>query len=189
MEEKRLNREFEILHHSYRLRWASGKKLAEILSEEEINDWQYFTYNLVFRASGDLKDMCMEDSKKWKKGRVCIDPEKYDEYIFGLEFDFSRKESEVIDSRTCYPVKFKNKSGIDKESLFVNGYLENFSPFLIYNEKFDVFQFREYFQYHPATVGTIKFIDEMKNGPTKYGITSESSQFYSCLKALEGFWD
>ena len=44
-------RQFEILHHSYRSRWASGEKFAEklgITKEEgdEFEDWQYYVLNL-----------------------------------------------------------------------------------------------------------------------------------------------
>lgn len=179
--------DFTILHHSYKLKWASGEKLAKILDEDEINDWQYYCYNLVFRASGELKEMCMEDTKKWKKGRVCIDTKKYDEYLNGLEINWNKKE-EIIDGKSYYPIGFKNNSGIDRDSLFVSGYIENFSPFLVYREKFDVFQFREYLQYHPATTGIIQLIEDLKNGRS-YGIQASSSQLYSAIKSLEGFWD
>lgn len=181
-------KDFEILHHSYRVKWASGQKLAKILDEDEIPDWQYYIYNLVFRASGEFKEMCMEDTKKWKQGRVCIDTEKYDEYINGIEFHWNKKEEENIDGESYIPVKFKNNSGIDKNTLFVNGYLENISPFLVYHDKFDVFQLREYFQYHPATTGIIQMIEDLKNGRS-YGIQASYSQFYSCIKSLEYWWD
>ena len=49
-------RGFEILHHSYRSKWASGEKFAEKLGitkeEDEIPDWQYYIHNLIFRATG-----------------------------------------------------------------------------------------------------------------------------------------
>lgn len=178
-----MTEDFKILHHSYRVKWASGQKMSEIVGEE-VNDWQYYVYNLVFRASGELKEMCMEDTKKWKMGRVCVDTEKYDEYIRGLEFDWNNND----EKKSYILVKFKNTSGIDKSTLFVNGYLENISPFLVYREKFDVFQLREYFQYHPATTGIIQMIEDLKNG-CNYGIQANYSQFYSCLKALEYWWD
>jgi len=181
-------KDFEILHHSYRVKWASGQKLAEILDEDEVDDWQYYSYNLVFRASGEFKEMCMEDAKKWKKGRICIDTEKYDEYIHGIEFDWNHNEEEDIEGKSYIPVTTINTSGIDQNTLFVNGYLENISPFLKYHEKFDVFQFREYFQYHPATTGIIQMIEDLRNGRS-YGIQASYSQFYSCLKSLEYWWD
>lgn len=182
-------KDFEILHHSYRVKWASGEKISQIV-DEEVNDWQYYVYNLVFRASGELKKMCIEDTKEWKKGEVCIDTEKYDEYISGIEFDWNKNEneSELVNGKVCYPVKFKNNSGIDRDSLLVKGYTQNISPFLIYHEKFDVFQLREYFQYHPATTGIIQLIEDLKNG-YNYGIQASYSQFYSAIKSLEGFWD
>ncbi len=181
---------FKILHHSYRLKWASGQKIAEILDEDEVPDWKYYVYNLVFRASGNLKEMCMKDTQKWKEEKVCIDTEKYDEYIRGLSLNYGELTSEKLNEKSYsyYPVEFENNSGIDRESLFVQGYLDNFSPFLIYIDKFDVFQFREYIQYNPATTGIIQFIEELKH-ECNYGITANYSQFYSCLKALEGFWD
>lgn len=183
-----MTNEFEILHHSYRLRWASGQKLAQILGEDDVPDWQYYTYNLVFRAKNEFKEMCMSDTLNWKDGRVCIDTEGYDKYIDGLSMSWDREEILHADGKPYHEVKIENGSGIDRDSLFVKGKIENISPFLIYIEKFDVFQFREYLQYNPATEGILKFIDELKTG-CNYGITANYSQFYSCLKALEGFWD
>ena len=93
-----IEREFEILHHSYRSKWASGEKFAQkigITEEEgdEIPDWQYYIHNLVFRASGEFKEICLNETKKWKEMSVCIDTEKYDQYIDGTEFDFGDKET------------------------------------------------------------------------------------------------
>ena len=74
------DRQFEILHHSYRVYWASGEKFAQNIGiekdEDGIPDWQYFNHNLVFRASGEFKEMCLEDTKKWKEMSVCINTEK-----------------------------------------------------------------------------------------------------------------
>lgn len=185
-------KEFEILHLSHRLRWASGQKFAEILNRglgfgdeepEEVPDWQYYTFNMVFRAFGDFKEMCMVDTKDWKPGRVCIDVEKYEEYIHGLDFDFVK-----IEGSEYLSLEKKNTSGIDYKSLFVEGQEQVLSTFLIYREKFDVFQYRDYLQYNPSTVGILQHLEELKNGISN-GITASSSQFYSCLKALNGFWD
>jgi hypothetical protein len=195
--QKTKEHQFEILHHSYRMRWASGQKFAEKFhlcgeGPEEIPDWQYYSYNLVFRAFDDFKGMCLAETKNWKEGSVCIDTQKYDEYIEGIDFDFGdeeiREPAGEYNGEPYYPLDFKNNSGIDRDSLFVKGHIENFSPFLIYIEKFDVFWFREYLQYHPATTGIIKFIDELKEGKS-YGITCSYHQFYCCLKSLEYFWD
>ena len=51
-------RGFEILHHSYRSKWASGEKFAEklgITEEDEFPDWQYYIHNLIFRATGEFR--------------------------------------------------------------------------------------------------------------------------------------
>jgi hypothetical protein len=189
-------RGFEILHHSYRSKWASGKKFAEKLGitkeEDEIPDWQYYIHNLIFRATDDFKQMCLEETKKWKKTQVCIDTEKYDEYIDGLEHDFGDKETrEPVgewNGELTYEWKTINHSGIDRESLFVTGYTDNYTSFMSYNEKFDVFRFHEYLQHNPATTGILHFIDELKEGKS-YGITCDYNQFFACLKALEYFWD
>jgi hypothetical protein len=56
-------------------RWASGEKFAEKLGipkeeGDEIPDWQYYILNLIFRASGDFKQMCLEETKKWKETTI-----------------------------------------------------------------------------------------------------------------------
>ena len=189
------DRQFEILHHSYRSRWASGKKFAEKLGipkeeGDEIPDWQYYILNLVFRASGDFGEMCLAETKKWKETKFCIDPEKYDEYINGLEHDFGDDREPVGEwnGEPTYEWKTINHSGIDRSSLFVTGYTDNYSSFLSYNEKFDVFRFHEYLQHNPATTGILHFIDELKEGKS-YGITCDYNQFYGALKSLEFWWD
>jgi len=187
------DRQFEILHHSYRSRWASGEKFAQKLRmDDDIPDWQYYVHNLVFRASGEFREMCLQDTKKWKEISVCIDTKKYDEYIDGTEFDFGDKETREpvgeYNGEPYYPLNIKNNSGIDRDSLFVKGYTDNYCSFLTYIEKFDVFRFHEYLQYNPATIGILKFIDELKEGKS-YGITCDYNQLYACLKSLEYFWD
>jgi hypothetical protein len=185
-------KEFEILHLSHRLRWASGEKFSDMMHEsldvdgeeaEEIPDWQYYIFNLVFRASGEFKDQCMLDTKIWKPGRVCLDTEKYEEYLCGIEFDFVEEEGTKY-----HRVESKNTSGIDCDSLFVKGYEQVLSTFLRYHDKFDVFQYRDYLQYNPSTTGILLHLEELKNGIHK-GITAEYSQFYGCLRSLENFWD
>ena len=188
------DRGFEILHFSYREKWASGKKFAEKIgileedNEDEFPDWQYYILNLVFKASGELREMCLQDTKTWKETQVCIDPEKYDEYIQGLEHDFSEECGEYRGEPT-YKWNTINHSGIDRSSLFVKGYTDNYTSFLSYNEKFDVFRFHEYLQHNPATTGILKFIDELKEGEKHYGICCDYNQFYAAMKSLEFFWD
>jgi hypothetical protein len=189
-------RGFEILHHSYRSKWASGEKFAEKLGitkeEDEFEDWQYYIHNLIFRATGEFREMCMTETKKWKEIKICIDTEKYDEYITGTEFDFGDKETREpvgeYNGEPYYPLNIKNNSGIDRESLFVSGFTDNYSSFLSYNEKFDVFRFHEYVQHNPATTGILQFIEELKEGKS-YGICCDWNQLYCCLKSLEYFWD
>lgn len=186
------NRGFEILHHSYRLKTASGKNLSEKLSiseeEEDFPDWQYYIHNLVFRASGEFKEICLNEIKPWIETKVCIDPDKYDKYLEGLVHNFEKTDDISYDGQPLFVWNPINTSGIDRESLFVTGYKDNYSSFLSYNEKFDVFRFHEYLQYNPATTGLLKFIDELKEGKS-YGITCDYNQFYSTLKSLEFFWD
>jgi hypothetical protein len=177
--------------------WASGEKFAEKIGiekgEDGFDDWQYFNHNLIFRASGEFKEMCLQDTKKWKEISICIDTEKYDEYITGTELDFGDKETREplgeYNGEPYYPLNIINNSGIDRDSLFVKGYTDNYASFLTYIEKFDVFRFHEYLQYNPATVGILKFIDELKEGEKRYGICCDYNQFYACLKSLEFFWD
>jgi hypothetical protein len=188
------DRQFEILHFSYREKWASGKKFAEKIgileedNEDEFPDWQYYILNLVFKASGEFKEMCLQETKTWKETKVCIDPEKYDEYIKGLEHDFSEECGEY-NGKPTYKWNTINHSGIDRSSLFVTGYTDNYTSFLSYTEKFNVFRFHEYLQHNPATTGILKFIDELKEGDNHYGICCDYNQFFGCLKALEFFWD
>jgi hypothetical protein len=187
------DRLFDILHLSYREKWASGKKFAEKLNLEgetdEFPDWNYYICNIVFRARGELKHLCMMECEKWKEIRVCIDTEKYDEYLQGVEHDFVEIEGSSYNGEPLYSWETINNTGIDRDSLFVTGYTDNFSSFLSYNEKFDVFRFHEYLQYNPATTGILQFIEELKEGKKSYGICCDYNQFYSCLKSLEFFWD
>ena len=188
-------RGFEILHHSYRSKWASGEKFAKKLGitkekGDEFPDWQYYIHNLIFRATGEFREMCMIETKNWKEIKICIDTEKYAEYLDGLEHDFGDEREPVGEwnGEPTYEWNPINNSGIDRESLFVSGYTDNYSSFLSYNEKFDVFRFYEYIQHNPATTGILQFIDELKEG-TSYGISCDWNQFYATMKSLEYFWD
>jgi hypothetical protein len=186
MEKDRL---FEILHFSYRKRTASGEKFAKKLNLEdgpdEFPDWNYYICNLVFRATGELKDLCMAETAKWKETKFCIDPEKYDEYLKGVEHDFEEIEGKTYNGEPLYEWKTINNTGIDRSSLFVTGYTDNYSSFMYYNEKFDVFRFHEYLQANPATDGLLKFIEELKEGKRHYGICCGYHQFFSAMKSLD----
>jgi hypothetical protein len=187
------DRGFEILHFSYRKKTASGERFAEKLNLEgepdDFPDWNYYICNLVFRATGELRGMCMDECKKWKETKFCIDPEKYDEYLQGVEHDFVEIEGSSYNGEPFYSWETINNTGIDRSSLFMTGYTDNYSSFLSYNEKFDVFRFHEYLQAHPATDGLLKFIEELKEGKKQYGICCDYHQFFSAMKALEYFWD
>ena len=186
------DRQFEILHFSYRKRTASGEKFAEKLNIEgesdEFPDWDYYICNLIFRATGELKRLCEDECKKWKETKVCIDTEKYDEYIHGVDHEFVEIEGSSYNGEPLYRWETINNTGIDRSSLFMTGYTDNYSSFLSYNEKFDVFRFHEYVQHNPATTGILQFIDELKEGKS-YGICCDYHQFFSAMKALEFFWD
>jgi hypothetical protein len=191
---KNFDRGFEILHYSYRSKWASGEKFAKTLGmydeDSDVPDWQYYVLNLVFRATGDFKEMCMLDTKDWKETKVCIDTDKYEQYLNGLTHEFSEDREPVgeYNGQPTYEWTTVNNSGIDRSSLFVMGYVDNYSSFLSYNEKFDVFRVHEYLQHNPATIGILQFIDQLKEGKS-YGVTCDYNQFYSCIKSLEFWWD
>jgi len=186
-------RQFEILHFSYRKKTASGEKFAEKINLEgepnEFPDWDYYILNLVFRATGELKHLCEEECKTWKETKFCIDPEKYDEYLKGVEHDFVEIEGESYNEEPLYKWETINNTGIERESLFMTGYTDNYSSFMSYNEKFDVFRFHEYLQANPATDGLLQFIKELKEGKKNYSICCEYHQFFSALKSLEFWWD
>ena len=61
--------------------------------------------------------------------------------------------------------------------------------FIQYNEKFDVYSMREYFQDTPVTRGIMQYLQDMKDGKPNPSRTVYHEQFISTLGNLCWWWD
>lgn len=151
--------EFTILHHSYRFKTTSN--------ENKYGKWDYIVYNLIFTAHDQyFKGMCVDLAAEWKRVLVTKDKDKADEYLLK---------------------SIEEHSDAERNKIFFKAW-EYQSPHLVYNEKFDVFQLRDYIQDNPATRGTIAYIEDLKRGIT-YGRFTPFSSLYSCVHNLQYWWD
>jgi hypothetical protein len=157
--------EFEITHHSYRFKATS--------KDNKYGQWDYIVYNVVFAAyDPNFKNMCLDLSSDWKRVLVAKDKEKAERYFDGLEFE----NGNIV-----------NKNGLERDKVFMKAW-EHQLPHLVYHEKFDVFQLRDYIQDNPATRGIIAYIEDLKNG-ISYGHFVPYSSLYSCVYNLQYWWD
>ena len=133
--------------------------------DNEYGKWDYITYNLVFTAYNPaFKDMCMGLSAEWKRVLVTKDKDKADAYLLGDQ---------------------KNES--ERDRIFIKAWEYQF-PHVVYNEKFDYFQLRDYLQDNPATRGIIAYIEDLKRGMS-YGRFVPYNSLYSCVYNLQNWWD
>lgn len=162
--------EFEILHHSYRFKTTSD--------DNKYGKWDYIVYNLVFAAyDPNLKQMCLELASDWKRVLVTKDKDKAEKYFDGL----------VTVETDDGGVNYENKYGLERDKVFMKAWEHQF-PHLVYHEKFDVFQLRDYIQDNPATRGIIAYINDLKNG-ISYGHFVPHSSLYACIHNLQLWWD
>ena len=61
--------------------------------------------------------------------------------------------------------------------------------FIEYNEKFDVYSMREYFQDTPVVRGIIQYLQDMKDGKPNPSRTVYHEQFINTLENLCWWWD
>lgn len=130
-------------------------------------DWTFVDYNLVFSAYNvDFKKMCIDLSSEWNEKVYVQDKELANRYLLGEGID-----------------------GLNRDEIFIKGWEYQF-PHLVYIEKFDVFQFRDYIQDNPVTRGIITYIDNLKDRIV-YGnkYIEPYSVFYACLNNLQYWWD
>jgi hypothetical protein len=97
------------------------------------------------------------------------------------------EEEKALENRKYIPIKFTNENNLEREDVYTKGYQENWCSMFKYIEKFDCFQFYEYFKINSVTKGIIEYIEELKeieNPDTYY-----SEQLYHAIKCLEHWWD
>lgn len=169
--------EFEIIHFSYR----------PSISKESGYGW--YNLNLIFRAHDNFfKNQCLKESKDWSKTEITTDVEKAKIYLDNITVEFTNEIVGEHNNEPTRKVNIGNKSEYKREDVFISGYEYHMNPLLIYKEKFDVFQYREFTQMNLATKGIISYIEEIKSGPINSRFL-DSSQFLSSIKALDLFWD
>ncbi len=130
-------------------------------------DWTFVDYNLVFSADNvEFKKMCNELCSEWIEKVYVQDKGLANRYLMGEGID-----------------------GLNRDEIFIKGWEYQF-PHLVYIEKFDVFQFRDYIQDNPVTRGIITYIDNLKDRIV-YGnkYIDPYSVFYACLNNLQYWWD
>lgn len=180
---------FEILHFSYR-HWPS------------YHEQGCYKINLVFRVwdmdeNSYTKIKFLTESEEWRQTEIVQDLDLYRKYSDGLRI-INKKTGqdlfeELLEERTEESKKeytiidFVNDNDIEREEVYTKGYQENWNTMLKYIEKFDVFQFYEYFEINPASKGIIEYIEELRGiyNPDEY----HADQLFRALKSLELWWD
>ena len=178
---------FEILHLSFR------KKLSESMYGGPVN---YYVGNIVFRLTDEsaisrMKYYLQENEEL----RVAPDEDLLNKYFEDLHFVFDddEEEHEVDGEVEKYtPLNIVNKNGIKEEDVFIRAHRRNTAPlheFIEYNEKFNYYQMREYFQDTPVVRGIIQYLQDMKDGKPNPSRTVYHEQFLTTLENLCWWWD
>jgi|694.fasta_scaffold39976_15 hypothetical protein len=184
------SKSFEITHFSYR-HWNSYHpegcyKLNLIFRIWDIEEYPY------------MKQRFLDECSEWKQTEIVTDIPLYERYRDGIRMldadtgrevlsEWRTEEEKALENRKFIPIKFVNENNLEREDVYTKGYQENWNSMFKYIEKFDCFQFYEYFKINSVTKGIIEYIEELKeieNPDTYY-----SEQFYHAIKCLEHWWD
>ena len=180
---------FEILHFSHR-HWNS------------YHEQGCYKVNLVFRVwdideNSYTKIKFLNECEEWRRTEIVQDLDLHRKYSDGLRVINKKTgkdlfeellEERTEESRKEYTtIDFVNDNNIEREDVFIKGYEENWNTMFKYIEKFDVFQFYEYFEINPATKGMIEYIKDLQKiyNPDEY----HADQFFRVLKSLQLWWD
>lgn len=181
---------FEILHSSYRK--------CESFHEEGC-----YKINLVFRVWNEtendfIKERFLNECKEWQESEIVTDLELEKRYSSGIKLinadtgknlldDWEEEREEYINEKKLIPIEFINTNNIKREDVYIKGFHENWNSMFQYLEKFDVFQFYEYFEINSITEGIIEYIEKLKKMDNKDVYYAE--QLFRTLKSLELWWD
>ena len=174
---KNNQKEFEIIHLSFRKVKSEGRGI------------NYYIGNIVFRMLyGEGKQMLERDMEEYESVRVATDLDLLKRYDNSLEFKFGE-----IDEKTgTGKLDIVSTEGIKREDVYIKAYHSNTRPlnkFLQYNEKFDCYQMREYFQDNPVVRGIIQYLQDMKDGKPNPTNTMYYHQLICTLENLCWWWD
>ena len=178
---------FKIIHLSFR------KKLSESMYGGPVN---YYVGNIVFRLTDEsaisrMKYYLQENEEL----RVAPDEDLLNKYFEDLHFVFDDDEEEhEIDGEVekYTPLNIVNKNGIKDEDVFIRAHRRNTAPlheFIEYNEKFNYYQMREYFQDTPVVRGIIPYLHDMRDAKPNPSRTVYHEQFLTTLENLCWWWD
>lgn len=179
---------FEILHFSQR-KWKS------------YHEEGCYLINLVLRVQDteeyySIKDLFLNHANQWRPTEIVTDIQLAEKYLTGLKVVHKYTQKDLFDewenekdedSETTYPIEILNEEGINREDVYIKGYEHNLSPFLVYNEKFDVFRFHEFFVINSITDGIIKYIKELQELENKDDYYAH--QLLRAIESLEYWWD
>ena len=172
-------KEFEILHLSFR------KKQSEC----ETKTINYYIGNIVFRMLYEEgRQILKGDMEEYESVRVSTDLDLLKRYDNNLEFEFG----EIAENTGCGTLDIVNTLGIKREDVYIKAYQHSTRPlnrFLQYNEKFDCYQMREYFQDTPVVRGIIQYLQDMKDGKPNPSRTCYYHQLLCTLENLCWWWD
>ena len=175
---------FEIIHLSFR------KRLSENMYGGPVN---YYIGNIVFRLTDpdaiNRMKYYMEENEEL---RVAPNLELMEKYYEDLHFKFEDDDEEDENGNKYKKLDIVNRYGIKDEDVFIRAYRRNMAPlhdFIQYNEKFDCYQMREYFQDTPVVRGIMQYLQDMKDGKPNPSRTVYHEQFINTLENLCWWWD
>lgn len=159
-----MSKEFEVLHCSCR----------------NIRNSFYFV-NIVFRPStNDFRGMCKLESDDWRITKATTEPEKVDEYFLNISIRRGEKVGEL------YQMDVKSNVDFEIDDIYKSAYIINDKQ-LIYNEKFDFYQYREFIMINSASDGIFNYIKELASLDSSS--IFHGNQLLSSIKALDFYWD
>lgn len=176
---------YDILHFSVRPRFW-GKSGFQPTGKDFLSP--YAQVNIVFRYTPDEENgynstWAKVNSSEYDCVYAANSIEDIEDYQNNIVMEFEEPENDSDNGI----VRFSSKNGKSYRDVFKKMYTSKSYTLLRYHEKFDVYQYREYLEWNPATIGILHHIELMRNnyGNSQY---TNNSIFERCIEALDKFW-
>jgi hypothetical protein len=157
-----------IRHFSYKVTTKPTKKGVE-----------YALVNLVFDTTNE--ELFKDKAAEYTRSYVITDLDLYEEIIQCDDW-LEKVLNEKPNERGFVTMELPDTSHLRQSGRQVN------NPILQHIEKFNVFQYHEYFTWIPAVQGLLNQIKLLQFGINN-SRTTDDYLLYQCLNALDNFWD
>ena len=168
---------YQLLHFSVRPRFKGTSGFRPFSKIQLCSSTPYAIVNIVFRAKVETP-WVKHHRSEYREVYAADSMEIIEKYHDGIELNFNDDNKQVT---------FGNKNNLSFGDVYKKRFTFELNPIVNYIEKFDVYQYREYVEWNPITIGIFQQIELLDIGAGT-GMIVDDNSFERCLQALDLFW-